>query len=88
MLKIIGAGYPRTGTTSLKIALEQLGSDMFEDMDHNNALEWVSLNDPTVYSTPTPNSTAEPMAMLFHSASLRGLVVARTANPCESGSCA
>ena len=24
-LKIIGAGYPRTGTASLKLALEQLG---------------------------------------------------------------
>ena len=67
--------------------VQHIGSEMAENIDNSNALEWVSLNDPTVYSTPTPNSIAEPMAMLFHSASLRGLVVARTANPCEPGSC-
>lgn len=64
---------------------QHIGSDQFANIDNNNAMEWVSLNDPTVYPTPTSFSAAEPMAMLFHSASLRGLVVARTANPCEAG---
>ena len=44
MLKIIGAGYPRTGTTSLKIALEQLGfgpcHHMEELFKHPEQIGW------------------------------------------------
>ena len=45
-LKVIGAGYPRTGTSSLKLALEQLGFDRCHHMrevimDMSSARLWV-----------------------------------------------
>ena len=50
MLKVIGAGLPRTGTTSLKAALEQLlGGDcyhmfeFFERVDEHGLLWWQAL---------------------------------------------
>ena len=50
MLKVIGAGLPRTGTTSLKAALEQLLGggcyhmfEFFERVDEHGALWWRAL---------------------------------------------
>jgi hypothetical protein len=48
-IRVIGAGYGRTGTASLKMALEQLGFDkcyhMFEVMGHpEHIVQWQALN--------------------------------------------
>lgn len=48
MLEVIGAGFPRTGTTSLKAALERLGFGpcfhMFEVMAHPEQVDrWLSV---------------------------------------------
>ena len=48
-IRVIGAGYGRTGTMSLKVALERLGFDkcyhMFEVMGHPEHIElWRAVN--------------------------------------------
>ncbi|KAJ3125306.1 hypothetical protein HK098_000370 [Nowakowskiella sp. JEL0407] len=45
-LEIIGAGLPRTGTTSLKAALEELGYPtyhMVENIQHNDSEKWLTI---------------------------------------------